>query len=120
MPPCGAAMFPKGFKASQVEGAEAILDEAEKRGTPLRHLAYILATAFHESAQTMQAVRETLATTDDGAINALEKSWKAGKVSWVRTSYWWKDGDGKSWFGRGLMQITVLSSRMAYRSNCLR
>ena len=99
----GGAMFPKGFKASQVEGTEAILDEAERRGTPLRHLAYILATAYHGSAQTMQAVRETLATTDDGAINALEKAWKAGKLSWVRAPYWRKDVDGKSWFGRGLV-----------------
>jgi predicted chitinase len=106
----GGAMFPKGFKASQVEGTEAILDEAEKRGMPLRHLAYILATAFHESAHTMQAVRETLAKTDDGAINALEKSWKAGKLSWVKTPYWRKDGDGKSWFGRGLVQITHKSN----------
>lgn len=102
----GGAMFPKGFKDLQVEGAEAILDEAERRGTPLRHLAYILATAYHESAHTMQAVRETLASTDDGAIRALESAWKRGKLSWVKTPYWRKDGNGKSWFGRGLVQIT--------------
>jgi predicted chitinase len=57
-------------------------------------------------SQTMQAVRETLATTDDGATNALEKAWEAGKLSWVKTPYWRKDAEGKSRFGRGLVQIT--------------
>jgi predicted chitinase len=101
-----SAVFGTSITASQVQGVEAVLDEAEKRGTPLRQLAYILATAYHESAHTMQAVRETLAKTDDGAIRALEAAWKAGKLSWVKTPYWRKDADGKSWFGRGLVQIT--------------
>ncbi len=101
-----SAVFGTSISQSQVQGVEAILDEAERRGTPLRQLAYILATAYHESAHTMQAVRETLAKTDDGAIRALEAAWKAGKLSWVKTPYWRKDADGKSWFGRGLVQIT--------------
>lgn len=101
-----SGIFGTSISQPQVEGVEAILDEAERRGTPLRHLAYILATAYHESAHTMQAVRETLAKTDDGAIRALESAWKRGKLTWVRTPYWRKDADGKSWFGRGLVQIT--------------
>jgi len=101
-----SGVFGTSITQSQVQGVEAVLDEAEKRGTPLRQLAYILATAYHESAHTMQAVRETLAKTDDGAIRALEAAWKAGKLSWVKTPYWRKDADGKSWFGRGLVQIT--------------
>lgn len=101
-----SGVFGTSLSQGQVDGTEAILNEGERRGTPLKQLAYILATAYHESAHTMQAVRETLAKTDDGAINALEKAWKAGKLSWVRTPYWRKDVDGKSWFGRGLVQIT--------------
>lgn len=101
-----SGIFGTSLSQAQVNGVEAILDEAEKRGTPLRHVAYILATAYHESAHTMQAVRETLATTDDGAIRALEGAWKRGKLPWVKTPYWRKDADGKSWFGRGLVQIT--------------
>lgn len=101
-----SVVFGTSISQSQVQGTEAILDEAEKRGTPLRHLAYILATAYHESAHTMQAVRETLEKTDAGAIVALEKAWKAGKLTWVKTPYWRKGADGKSWFGRGLVQIT--------------
>lgn len=101
-----SGVFGTSISKSQVQGTEAILDFAERRGTPLRQLAYILATAYHESAHTMQAVRETLATTDAGAIAALEKAWNAGKLKWVKTPYWRKDADGKSWFGRGLVQIT--------------
>lgn len=43
---------------TQVDGIEAILDEAEKRNTPMRHLAYILATVYHETAKTFQPVAE--------------------------------------------------------------
>lgn len=101
-----SGVFGTSISQSHVQGTEAILDEAERRGTPLRQLAYTLATAYHESAHTMQAVRETLAKTDAGAIAALEKAWKAGQLTWVKTPYWRKDVDGKSWFGRGLVQIT--------------
>lgn len=101
-----SGVFGTSISQSQVEGTEAILDEGERRGMLLEQLAYILATAYHESAHTMQAVRETLAKTDDGAIRALEAAWKAGKLPWVKTAYWRKDADGKSWFGRGLVQIT--------------
>lgn len=44
---------------TQLAGMEAILNEWERRElTDLRWLAYIFATAFHETARTMQAVRE--------------------------------------------------------------
>lgn len=101
-----SGLFGTSLSQGQVQGVEAILDEAEGRGTPLRHLAYILATAYHESAHTMQAVRESLAKTDDGAIRALDAAWKAGRLGQVSTPYWRRDADGKSWFGRGLVQIT--------------
>lgn len=48
---------------SQVDGLNAILDEAEKRGTLLNHLAYILATVSHETGEKMQPVEEILAYT---------------------------------------------------------
>lgn len=101
-----SAAFGKSLSQKQVQGCEAILDEAERRASPLKHAAYVLATAYHESAATMQPVRETLASTDDRAILILEKSWKAGKLPWVKTPYWRKDADGKSWLGRGLVQLT--------------
>lgn len=47
------------LKQSQVEGFEAILNEWEASGLiDLRWLAYILATSWHETAATMQAIEE--------------------------------------------------------------
>jgi len=47
-----------GLSQSQVEGTEFLLDEAERRGTPLKHAAYILATSWHETAATMMPIAE--------------------------------------------------------------
>ncbi|MBO9097815.1 MULTISPECIES: glycoside hydrolase family 19 protein [unclassified Rhizobium] len=101
-------LYPNGLNMAQVEGHEAVLDAWEKDHAKSddRWLAYILATAYHESAFTMQPVRETLANTDEQAAARLEAAWDAGKLSWVKTPYWRKDADGKYWFGRGLVQIT--------------
>ncbi|WP_234844174.1 lysozyme family protein [Sinorhizobium meliloti] len=51
-------LFAGKMAERQVQGVDAILDEAERRGTPLAHLAYILATALHETARTMQPIAE--------------------------------------------------------------
>jgi hypothetical protein len=42
----------------QVDGFEIILNEGVKRGVLKEHLAYILATVWHETAHTMQPVKE--------------------------------------------------------------
>ena len=47
-----------GIKQSQVETIDAILDEAEHRRTPAGHVAYILATAYHELGSDMVATTE--------------------------------------------------------------
>lgn len=41
----------------QVEGFEALIKQTE--ALPLRHRAYILATTWHETARTMQPIKET-------------------------------------------------------------
>ena len=69
-----SGVFGTSLAQGQVAGMEAMLDEGERRKLPLRHMAYILATAFHESAHTMQAVRETLASTDAARISWQEKT----------------------------------------------
>lgn len=66
-----------------------------------RKLAYILATVFHETAQTMEPVRETLASTDAKAKERLTKAWKAGKLPHVKRDYW-----SSGFFGRGYVQLT--------------
>jgi putative chitinase len=52
------SLFAGSMKQSQVDGMTALLDYAEQQGTDDRHLAYILATTFHETAQTMAPIAE--------------------------------------------------------------
>lgn len=92
-----------GLSTDQVMGLEILLAAVD--GLPVRHQAYVLATAYHETAATMQPVRETLAKTDAEAARRLERAWKAGKLPWVKTPYWRAD-NGKYWIGRGYVQLT--------------
>ena len=55
-----SGIFGTSLSAKQVEGVEAIVDEAERRGTSLFHLASILAEAYHETGGAMQPVSENL------------------------------------------------------------
>lgn len=51
--------FPGRLTRAQVAGMDAILDEWQRRGlTDMRWLAYMLATAFHETAATMRPIAE--------------------------------------------------------------
>lgn len=92
----------------QVRGISAIRGEWMKTapGGDPRHLAYMLATAFHETARTMRPVRETLASTDDRAIEILDRAYAGGRLPQVRRPYWRRDGEGRSFLGRGFVQIT--------------
>ena len=97
-------MFGGKLTETQVQGLNILLKATE--GLPLTHRAYLLATAHHETAKTMQPVRETLATSDDQAIRRLDAAWSKGQLKWVSKPYWRRDVDGKAWFGRGYVQIT--------------
>lgn len=56
--PVRSSLFGGLLSQSQVSGMEAVLDEAGKTFTDPRWLAYMLATAFHETGQTMQPIHE--------------------------------------------------------------
>lgn len=106
-------LFSAHMTAPQVAGCAAILDEFEQRElADLRWLAYMLATAFHETSTMMQPVIETRQPREianpsvDVAISRLERAWAAGKMPWVKHPYWRKDDAGLSWLGRGLPQVT--------------
>lgn len=96
----------------QVRGMNVMLDEAERRNLDVRWTAYILATAEHETAQYMLPIIETRQPGEaqnpsvDTAIARLESSWARGKMPWVKTPYWRKNGKGLSYLGRGLPQLT--------------
>lgn len=112
------SLFPKGIKQSQVDGMEAILDywDSGFAANDDRWLAYMLATAYHETGRTMQPVREAFATSDQQAIARLQKSFDAGKLAWVKTPYWKVDANGQSWFGRGLVQLTHKANYQTMKS----
>lgn len=75
--------FPGKLNKDQVSGCEAILTEWERRElTDLRHLAYMLATAFWETAHTMQPITEY------------------GSQKYLRGKKYWP------WIGRGYVQLT--------------
>ncbi|WP_234846014.1 hypothetical protein [Sinorhizobium meliloti] len=79
-------LFAGKLSDAQVRGIDAILDEAERRGTPLNHLAYMLATALHETARTMQPI--------------AEYGKGAGRKYGVKGKY------GQVPYGRGYVQLT--------------
>lgn len=97
-------LFGGALSQSQVDGVNHILSAT--KGLPKSYRAYLLATTHHETAKTMMPVRETLASTDKAAVARLEKAWKDGKLKWVKTPYWRFDKDGKTWLGRGYVQLT--------------
>jgi putative chitinase len=53
-----SSLFGGSLNQSQVDGLNTLLDYAEEIGIDDRHLAYLLATAAHETAWTMQPIKE--------------------------------------------------------------
>lgn len=102
------ALFGGRLGKAQVAGMEAVLDawDATRADGDRRWLAYMLAACFHETAATMQPVRETLAASDAAAAARLESAWSRGRLGAVKTPYWRADAEGKFWLGRGLVQLT--------------
>lgn len=102
----------KPLNQGQVNGCEILLDACQRHRMPTNDAAYILATSHWETGGTMLPVIETRTAKDktnpsvDTAIRRLNASFKAGKLKWVKTPYWRKDADGKSWLGRGYPQLT--------------
>lgn len=99
-------LFGGKLSQSQVDGINVILGAFKLYGDgSATKLAYILATAFHETGGTMQPVKETQFTADvptDALVKQrLTKAWKAGKLPWVKSDYW-----SGGFFGRGYVQLT--------------
>lgn len=97
-------MFGGVLSQSQVNGLETLL--AATRDLPLPWRAYVLATAKHETGDTMLPVREAFAHSSDEAVRRLDRAWRDGKLKRVRTPYWRPDRNGQSWHGRGYVQLT--------------
>lgn len=89
---------------SQVDGYEAILNYWETASLQdLRWLAYILATAYHETGELIEPVREGFCKTDSGSIQAVTDLYYRGIIG---ENYATPASNGQSYFGRGLVQLT--------------
>lgn len=83
----------------QVDGFEAIFDACTECEMDERFVAYILATAWHETGALMQPVRETFAKTDEEAVQRLMRT-SYGK------KYAFRHDNGLAYYGRGFVQLT--------------
>lgn len=98
-----ADLFKGHLRQPQVKNIEILLNtwKALYPEADIRWIANSLAQIYHETAGTMEPVRETLASSDVQAMARLEKAWKEGRLLWVKNPYW-REG----YFGRGFVQLT--------------
>lgn len=88
----------------EVSGCNAILDAMN--GTPLAHAAYALATAYHETASTMQPIKE---------YGGPSYFYRMYDLAGARPKLAMANGnncagDGCKFFGRGYVQLTWRSN----------
>jgi len=92
------------FTDKQREGVEDLVWEAVRQGITIKEqIAYILATAWHETAQTMQPISEY------GSDKYLSK-YDTGKLAKDLGNSPGADGDGILYKGRGYVMITGKSN----------
>lgn len=103
-------IFGGSLRQHHVDGINTIISKAEKYPQPLSFTAYNLGTAVVETGFSMQPVRETefhgRRYTDAQVVARLDRAYQQGRLKQVKKPYWRVDSDGKSWFGRGYVQIT--------------
>lgn len=96
-------LFAGRLTQPQVDGLTAILDEWEhQRLTDIRHLAYMLATAYHEVDRTMQPIKEY--GGDKYFFRLYDIA--GGRPAVARQLGNLQPGDGVRFAGRGLVQLT--------------
>ncbi|MFS0771025.1 glycoside hydrolase family 19 protein [Sphingomonas sp. 1P08PE] len=84
----------------QVNGLNTLLAAAE--GAPLSHAAYMLATAWHETAKTMQPIRERGGTAYFTRMYDVAGERPKTCIAYGNTCA----GDGPRYYGRGYVQLT--------------
>lgn len=98
-----ASLFGGKLKNKQVMGMEFILDQWDRTGFANRQwLAYALATAFHETAFTMQPIKERGGKAYFTRMYDINGTRPAKARELGNTS----PGDGARYAGRGYVQLT--------------
>jgi len=82
------------IKQGQVNGFEAIFNQADKQNTSVKHLAYMLATSWHETAFTMKPIEEY----GKGKSRPYGKKQKLNGNTYTDTD--------QIFYGRGFVQLT--------------
>lgn len=80
-----SGLFDEALKPDQIAGLEALLGACKQAQWPLAYTAYALATAYHETAYTLQPVREAF---------WLSEGWRKRNLRYY------------PYYGRGYVQIT--------------
>jgi putative chitinase len=116
-----SSLFGGRLSTNQVNGMSAILDAWEAKPFDARWLAYMLATTYHETDNTMCAISENLNYSAAGLLATFPKYFTAAQASAyahqpqriANRAYANRmgngseaSGDGWRYRGRGLVQIT--------------
>lgn len=98
--------------AQEVDGCNAILKACE--GLPLSWTAYALATAYHETASTMQPIREYGGPTYFTRLYDVSGARQQMAIANGNTCV----GDGAKYCGRGYVQLTWKNNYQRAGTEC--
>jgi putative chitinase len=99
-------LFGTSFESSEFQGVAEIIKDCAKAQWPLAYTAYALATAYHETAHTMQPIKEYGGRAYYMRLYDVSGQNPARARKMGNTSI----GDGAMYCGRGYVQLTWKSN----------